>query len=63
LAADERLEVIVDNRLCQSRELSATPRMKEDRVPAKALGLAGDTGLGAMERAGELSMAGARGKT
>ena len=60
MAADEGLEVVVDDRLRQSRELSATPRMEKDRVPAEALRLAGDAGLGAMERAGQLPMARAR---
>ena len=36
--------------------------MKKNRVPAEALGLAGDARLGAIERAGELPMARARGQ-
>jgi len=49
LAADERLEVIVDDGFAQGRELCVTPRVKEDRVPAETIGLACDGGLGAME--------------
>jgi hypothetical protein len=42
LAADEDLEVVVDDGLGQGGELSVAPRMKEDRVPAEAIGQAGD---------------------
>jgi hypothetical protein len=62
LAADERLEVVVNDRLGQGRELSIAPCMKEDRVPAEALGLTCDGGFGAVERASDLPVAGTGGK-
>jgi len=63
LAADEGLEVIMDDGLCKGGEVDVTPRLEEDRVAAEALGLAGDARLGAAERAGELPMARACGET
>jgi hypothetical protein len=60
LPADERLEVIVDDRLGYGRKLGRYVSIEEDRVPSEALGHAGDGGLGAMRRAGELPVSRAR---
>jgi hypothetical protein len=62
LAADEELPVIVDDRLGQGREGSVTARMEEDGMPAEAIGEAGDGGLCAVERAGDLPVARAGGE-
>jgi len=62
LAADEDLQVVVDDRLGQGRKLSVTARMEEDGMPAEAIGEAGDGGFGAVERAGDLPMARAGGE-
>ena len=62
LAADEDFEVVVYNGFRQVWELCVAARVKQERVPAESIGLAGDGGLGAMERACELSMTGARGE-
>jgi hypothetical protein len=62
LSTDEDLEVVVDDGFGQGGELTVTPCVEEDRVPAEAIGLAGDGGLGTVERTRELAMTGARGE-
>jgi len=62
LPADERFEVIVNDRLGESRKLLATSRMKEDRVPAEAFGHPRDGRLGAILGSGDLPMRGAGGE-
>jgi hypothetical protein len=63
LAADERFEVIVHDGLGQFGELSVTPRMKEDRMSAEAIGHSGGGRLGAARRSCDLSMARAGGES
>jgi hypothetical protein len=60
LPADERLEVIVDDRLIDRRNALSAPRMKEDGVPAKTLGHASHGSLGAMIRSTDLTVCRAR---
>src|SRR5258705_6508204 len=60
LAGDEDLEVIVDHGFGHACDLCLAPGMKQDGVAAESIGLTGDRGLGAMERAGDLPMARAR---
>ena len=62
LALDESLKVVVDDGLNKGRQMSVTPRAEEDRMPTEALGHTGDAGLGAVEGAGDLSVARAGGE-
>src|SRR5215471_8621286 len=59
LTADERLEVIVDDRLGEGREKGQRSSLKEEGVPAEALGHPSDARLGTVERAGDLAVSGA----
>lgn len=56
LPADERLEVVMDDRLADRSQTGKATRMKEDRVPTQSLGQAGHRGLRAMKRSSDLTM-------
>ena len=56
LPLDERLEMVVDDRLIQLRDVFQASRMKKDGVASEPLGHAGDARLGALGRTRDLTM-------
>ena len=63
LAADERLEVIVHDRLRNAGMALETPEVEEDGVAAEAFGHSRDRGLGAVGGACDLAVSRARRET